>query len=70
VLYYNITFRQRLKKVTPDSDDYEEYYLLECDAMWSGKSLLTFQRNAMPPSSGYREIGARSKQGKTVLFVY
>jgi hypothetical protein len=30
---------------------FEEYYLLECDAMQPGRSLPTFLRNILPPSS-------------------
>jgi hypothetical protein len=32
----------------------ENYFLLGCDVMQSDRSLLMFQRNVMPPSSGYK----------------
>jgi hypothetical protein len=32
--------------------DYEEEYLLGCDAVYSGRSLPTFWRNTVPPPSG------------------
>jgi hypothetical protein len=35
-------------------NDYEDYYRLECDAIQSGRSLQTFPRNLLPPSSEYK----------------
>jgi hypothetical protein len=32
----------------------EKLYLQECDALWSGRTLLTYQRNLLPPSSGFK----------------
>lgn len=35
-------------------NDYEEYYLVGYDTMYSGNSLLTFQRSVLPSSSGLK----------------
>jgi hypothetical protein len=36
------------------SSDYEQYYLLGCDAMYSSRRSLMFWRNILPPPSGLR----------------
>jgi hypothetical protein len=43
----------------------EEYCLLECDAVESGKSSATFRSNLLPPSLGYKNKS--NKQGKSSL---
>jgi hypothetical protein len=43
------------------SDDYEEYYLLGYNVMWSIESQPTLRRNISPPSSGLRISQARNQ---------
>jgi hypothetical protein len=50
--FHNITF-QKNKNV-----DYEGYYILGCDVMYSG-TLSTFRRNLLPPSSGLKDKPAK-----------
>jgi hypothetical protein len=45
-------FKLPCKIISSFTSDYEEYCLLECDAMQSGRYLATFQRNPLLPSFG------------------
>jgi hypothetical protein len=47
--------------------DYEEEYLLGCDAVYSDRSLPTFRRNAIPPPSGCKSNPNKQNVCKLVL---
>jgi hypothetical protein len=44
----------------------EEYYLLECDEMYSGEGLLTFRRNILAPLSESNSKAGKKQQQTSV----
>jgi hypothetical protein len=53
------------------SSDYNEYYLLKCDTIQSGRSSLLFFSNILPPSSRLKKkYVASTKQAALLGFLF
>jgi hypothetical protein len=56
----NLSLREHVYRAVAyqcvDTSQYEDYYILKCDTMYSGRLLSSLLRNLLPLSSGQRSV--------------